>query len=161
MDADYYLETIQTVFQDYKLVNGTWDVRSPEGKVERVRPQDITTTALFTVEGELDDISGSGQTEAAHDLCSGIVRKEQRHFEVKGAGHYGIFSGRRWREAVYPQVRAFILEHDKPPTKAGGPVTETPDDNPPRRSLPKTASSATTVTVAGPSRPRRKGVGKA
>ncbi|MCY0536448.1 hypothetical protein OVV84_28120, partial [Klebsiella pneumoniae] len=80
------------------------DVRSPDGKIERVRPQDITTTALFTVEGELDDISGSGQTEAAHDLCSGIVRKEQRHLEAKGAGHYGIFSGRRWREVVYPQV---------------------------------------------------------
>ena len=62
MDADYYLETIKTVFQDYNLVHGTWDVRSPTGKIERVRPQDITTTALFTVEGELDDISGSGQT---------------------------------------------------------------------------------------------------
>jgi poly(3-hydroxybutyrate) depolymerase len=83
----------------------------PTGKIERVRPQDITTTALLTVEGELDDISGSGQTEAAHDLCTGIVRKEQRHLEAKGAGHYGIFSGRRWRETVYPVVRAFILEH--------------------------------------------------
>ena len=121
MDADYYLETIQTVFQDYKLVNGTWDVRSPEGKVERVRPQDITTTALFTVEGELDDISGSGQTEAAHGLCTGIVRKGQRHLEAKGAGHYGIFSGRRWREMVYPQVHAFILEHDTPQQKAAAP----------------------------------------
>ncbi|ODS66416.1 MAG: esterase [Acidovorax sp. SCN 65-108] len=144
MDADYYLETIQTVFQDYKLVHGTWDVRSPDGKIERVRPQDITTTALFTVEGELDDISGSGQTEAAHDLCSGIVRKEQRHLEAKGAGHYGIFSGRRWREVVYPQVRAFILEHEKPQAKIAAPVTETPDDNPPKR----IAAAATTKAVA-------------
>ncbi|WP_426304076.1 polyhydroxyalkanoate depolymerase [Acidovorax facilis] len=144
MDADYYLETIQTVFQDYKLVHGTWDVRSPDGKIERVRPQDITTTALFTVEGELDDISGSGQTEAAHDLCSGIVRKEQRHLEAKGAGHYGIFSGRRWREVVYPQVRAFILEHEKPQAKIAAPVTETPDDNPPQR----TAAAAATKAVA-------------
>ena len=112
MDADYYLETIQTVFQDFKLVHGTWDVRSPDGKLERVRPQDIKTTALFTVEGELDDISGSGQTQAAHGLCSGIVHKEQRHLEAKGAGHYGIFSGRRWREGVYPEVRDFILAHD-------------------------------------------------
>ncbi len=111
MDADYYLETIKTVFQDFKLVHGTWDVRSPGGQLERVRPQDITTTALLTVEGELDDISGSGQTEAAHDLCTGIVRKEQRHFEVPGAGHYGIFSGRRWRQQVYPRVKDFILEH--------------------------------------------------
>ena len=133
MDADYYLETIQTVFQDYKLVHGTWDVRSPDGKVERVRPQDIKTTALFTVEGELDDISGSGQTEAAHDLCSGIVRKEQRHLEAKGAGHYGIFSGRRWRELVYPQVRTFILEHEVPQKNAVAAVMEIPDDNPPVR----------------------------
>ena len=111
MDADYYLETIQTVFQDYKLVHGTWDVRSPEGKIERVRPQDISQGALLTIEGELDDISGSGQTRAAHDLCTGLPGKEQRHMEAKGAGHYGIFSGRRWRETVYPVVRAFILEH--------------------------------------------------
>jgi poly(3-hydroxybutyrate) depolymerase len=74
MDADYYLETIKVVFQEFNLVNGTWDVRSPDGKLERVRPQDITTTALFTVEGELDDISGSGQTEAAHELCSGVPK---------------------------------------------------------------------------------------
>ncbi|MBL7088934.1 polyhydroxyalkanoate depolymerase [Acidovorax sp.] len=126
MDADYYLETIQTVFQDYKLVNGTWDVRSPDGKIERVRPQDIKTTALFTVEGELDDISGSGQTEAAHDLCSGIVRKEQRHLEAKGAGHYGIFSGRRWRDIVYPKVRAFILEHELPAKPATAAAATTP-----------------------------------
>jgi len=111
MDADYYLETINTVFQEFKLVRGTWDVRNSAGQLERVRPQDIHATALLTVEGELDDISGSGQTEAAHHLCSGIVRKEHHHLEVKGAGHYGIFSGRRWREVVYPHVKKFILEH--------------------------------------------------
>ena len=157
MDADYYLETIETVFQEYKLVNGTWDVRSPEGKIERVRPQDITSTALFTVEGELDDISGSGQTEAAHDLCSGIVRKEQRHLEAKGAGHYGIFSGRRWREVVYPQVRAFIREHEKPQKRAAAAaaVTETPDDNPPRQVAAK-AAAATRPSVA-----KNGGTGKA
>ena len=113
MDADYYLETINTVFQEFKLVHGTWDIKNPQGKLERVRPQDIKTTSLLTVEGELDDISGSGQTEAAHKLCSGIVRKEQHHLEVKGAGHYGIFSGRRWREVVYPHVKRFILQHNQ------------------------------------------------
>ncbi len=111
MDADYYLETIRTVFQDFKLVNGTWQVRNPQGEVELVRPQDIRNTGLLTIEGELDDISGSGQTRAAHDLCTGIVSDEQRHFEVKGAGHYGIFSGSRWRNQVYPVVMKFILEH--------------------------------------------------
>lgn len=114
MDADYYLETIRTVFQEYRLVHGTWDVRSPEGQLERVRPQDIKTTAHFTIEGELDDISGSGQTEAAHGLCHNVPRERQKHLEVKGAGHYGIFSGRRWREVVYPQVRDFILQFNRP-----------------------------------------------
>ena len=99
MPAEYYLDTIKTVFQDFALVNGTWDVKG-----ELVRPQDITTTALLTVEGELDDISGAGQTQAAHELCTGIPKERQFHYDVEGAGHYGIFSGRRWREKVYPEV---------------------------------------------------------
>ena len=111
MDAHYYLETIATVFQDFKLVNGTWDVKGVDGKIERVRPQDIKTSALLTVEGELDDISGSGQTQAAHGLCSSIAANAREHFEAIGAGHYGIFSGRRWREQVYPEVKTFILAH--------------------------------------------------
>ena len=111
MDADYYLETIKTVFQEFALVKGTWDVRNPHGEAERVRPQDIKGTALLTVEGELDDISGSGQTQAAHQLCTGISSNHKQHLEVPGAGHYGIFSGRRWREIVFPQVRDFILAH--------------------------------------------------
>jgi poly(3-hydroxybutyrate) depolymerase len=110
MDANYYLETIRTVFQEFKLVNGTWDVLNRKGEPERVSPQDIRTTALMTVEGELDDISGSGQTAAAHDLCTGIDKSMKLHLEVEGAGHYGIFSGRRWRDAVYPQVKAFIAK---------------------------------------------------
>ena len=111
MDADYYLETIKTVFQDFNLVHGTWQVKGVNGQIEWVRPQDIQTTALFTVEGELDDISGSGQTAAAHGLCTGIAEKNKHHLEVPGAGHYGIFSGRRWRDIVYPQVCQFILNH--------------------------------------------------
>ena len=125
MDADYYLETIHVVFQDFSLVNGTWDVKNPQGKAERVKPADIKTTALMSVEGELDDISGSGQTQAVHDICTGVPKSEKRHFEAKGAGHYGIFSGRRWREHVYPEVKACILAHHvaaktataKPPAK--------------------------------------------
>ena len=114
MDADYYLETIRTVFQDFDLVHGTWDVKNPEGEIERVRPQDIRGSAMLTIEGELDDISGSGQTEAAHDLCTGISAAKRKHLEVQGAGHYGIFSGRRWRDMVYPEVKAFIAAHDQP-----------------------------------------------
>lgn len=111
MDADYYLETIKVVFQEFNLVNGTWDIKGVDGKVERVRPEDIKTTALFSVEGELDDISGLGQTEALHKICGGVVDSEQKHLIVEGAGHYGIFAGRRWREVVYPVLQAFIASH--------------------------------------------------
>jgi poly(3-hydroxybutyrate) depolymerase len=107
MPAEYYLDTIKTVFQDFALVNGTWEV---SGKM--VRPQDIRSTWLLTIEGELDDISGSGQTRAAHDLCTGIPKERRFHYEVEGAGHYGIFSGRRWRDMVYPTVRDFISNHN-------------------------------------------------
>ena len=117
MDANYYLETIDVVFQQFKLVNGTWDVKSVDGKSERVKPGDIKTTRVMTVEGELDDISGSGQTEAALDMCTGVAAAHKKHFEAKGAGHYGIFSGRRWRELVYPAVKAFISEANKPLNK--------------------------------------------
>ena len=107
LPAEYYLDTIKTVFQDFALVNGTWVVHG-----ESVRPQDITGTALLTIEGELDDITGGGQTRAAHDLCAGIPKSRQFHYDVMGAGHYGIFSGRRWREKVYPEVKNFIARFD-------------------------------------------------
>ena len=116
MPAEYYLDTIRRVFQEFALVNGTWVVDD-----QPVRPQDIRRTALLTIEGELDDISGAGQTKAAHDLCSGIPAEHRFHYDVEGAGHYGIFSGRRWREQVYPRVRAFIADYDKqavPATRA-------------------------------------------
>ena len=106
MPAEYYLDTIKVVFQDFALVNGTWKVAG-----ELVRPQDIKTTALLTIEGELDDISGAGQTRAAHGLCTGIPKDRQFHYDAIGAGHYGIFSGRRWREKVYPKVRDFIASY--------------------------------------------------
>lgn len=106
MDAAYYLETVRLVFQEFALARGTWDVRG-----ERVRPAAITETALFTVEGEKDDISGLGQTEAAHGLCENVPAGKRKHHVTPGAGHYGIFSGRKWRENVYPEVRAFIRAH--------------------------------------------------
>jgi poly(3-hydroxybutyrate) depolymerase len=109
MDADFYLDTIKVVFQDYNLAKGTWDVKGVDGKLERVRPQDITTTAVFSVEGELDDITGAGQTTAVHTLCSAIPEARHQHLEIKEAGHYGIFSGRRWHDQTYPALKAFIL----------------------------------------------------
>jgi poly(3-hydroxybutyrate) depolymerase len=103
MSADYYLDCIRVVFQEHLLPRGLWHVGG-----RRVAPEALSRPALLTIEGELDDISGAGQTRAVHELCSGISGDRKRHVTVQGAGHYGIFSGRRWREVVYPQVRDFI-----------------------------------------------------
>jgi poly(3-hydroxybutyrate) depolymerase len=121
MPAEYYLDTIKTVFQDFALVNGTWVVDG-----DLVRPQDITTSSLLTIEGELDDISGAGQTRAAHELCTGIPQSRRFHYDVQGAGHYGIFSGRRWREKVYPEVKAFIARFDTAGEDAVKPARRAP-----------------------------------
>jgi poly(3-hydroxybutyrate) depolymerase len=166
MDADYYLETIKTVFQEFKLVRGTWEVLNPEGKLELVQPHHITTTAHLTVEGELDDISGSGQTEAAHGLCTGIPKSMQKHMEVEGAGHYGIFSGRRWRDVVYPVVRDFIASYHQPFAAATPAVQPEPvaavhttpmvDKVAPRKAVPakKTTEAADTQTAPKAKRTR-------
>ena len=94
--------------------------------------------ASVTVEGELDDISGAGQTEAAHDLCSSIPKAHSQHYTVPGAGHYGIFSGRRWRELAYPEVKAFIYAHNKPVAAAS---------EVPAPAAPKVASKAASKTA--------------
>ena len=106
MPAEYYLETIRTVFQEFSLPKGTWQVGE-----KLVRPQDIEGVALFTIEGELDDISGSGQTHAAHDLCTAIPDAKRRQFTAPQCGHFGIFSGRRWREMICPRIGEFIRTH--------------------------------------------------
>lgn len=147
MDADYYLETIRVVFQDYSLVSGTWDIKGVNGKIERVRPGDIKTTALLSVEGELDDISGSGQTQAVHDICTGVPKTQQRHFEAKGAGHYGIFSGKRWRELVYPQVKAFILAHNQ---IASGQIVPAVKAVPPKGAPVKVAAKTSAKPAVAP-----------
>jgi poly(3-hydroxybutyrate) depolymerase len=106
MPAEYYLATIKRVFQEFQLPKGRLFVGE-----DLVRPQDIRDTALLTIEGELDDISGNGQTAAAHALCTGIPVSRREHFTAPGAGHYGIFSGKRWREVICPRVAAFIRAH--------------------------------------------------
>ena len=146
MPAEYYLDTIHTVFQDYSLVNGTWQVHG-----KPVRPQDIRTTALLTVEGELDDISGAGQTRAAHALCAGIPADRQFHYDVEGAGHYGIFSGRRWREKCYPVIRDFIARFQEPATPAGAPAPRV------RRAGGATSAAARAATPATATVPAKKG----
>ena len=101
--AEFYLQTIETVFQEHLLPRGKMVSR---GRV--VKPQDIRKTAVLTVEGERDDISGRGQTKAALNLCKNLDDKKKVHMEVKGAGHYGIFNGRKFRNIVVPKVVEFI-----------------------------------------------------
>ena len=106
MPAEYYLETIKAVFQEFALPKGRMFIRE-----QLVRPQAIAETALLTIEGELDDISGNGQTQAAHTLCTGIPEANREHFAVPKVGHYGIFSGKRWREVIAPHIAGFIRKH--------------------------------------------------
>ena len=103
MPAEYYLDTVRVVFQDFLLPKGKWEIGG-----ELVEPSAIESTALFTIEGELDDISGNGQTESAQKLCSNIPKRQRKHLLAKGVGHYGIFSGRKFRSLIYPQIKNFI-----------------------------------------------------
>ena len=104
LDAEFYLETVAWVFQEARLAKGELNYRG-----QRVEPRAIRRTALLTVEGERDDICALGQTSAAHDLCPGIKPYMRRHHMQAGVGHYGVFSGKRWEEQVYPIVRNMIL----------------------------------------------------
>lgn len=107
LPAEFYLETVQWVFQEFRLATGELEWRG-----RRVDPSAIRRTALLTVEGERDDICSVGQTLAAHDLCTSLRPYRKRHHLQAGVGHYGVFSGRRWNGQVYPIVRNFILAND-------------------------------------------------
>lgn len=106
LTAEFYLQTVKTVFKDHALPKGTMVSRG-----RAVDPAAIRRTALLTVEGEKDDISGLGQTRAAQDLCTALPASMRVHYEQPGVGHYGIFNGRRWREEIQPRVSAFIRAH--------------------------------------------------
>jgi polyhydroxyalkanoate depolymerase len=103
LPAEFYLETVKAVFQDHLLALGKLKVHDL-----LVEPHAIRRTALLTVEGERDDICGLGQTLAAQDLCSGLRQHMKLHRVQTGVGHYGVFSGRRWNNEVYPVVRDII-----------------------------------------------------
>jgi poly(3-hydroxybutyrate) depolymerase len=103
LPADYYLQTVQRIFQDHDLPRGALMHRG-----RAVRPEAIRRTALLTVEGERDDICAVGQTMAALDLCPNIPLANRHHHLQAGVGHYGVFSGRKWAAEVYPKVRAMI-----------------------------------------------------
>ncbi|MGH8790481.1 MAG: polyhydroxyalkanoate depolymerase [Cupriavidus necator] len=105
MAAEFYLDTVRTVFQEFQIAFGTWQVRG-----QSVRPQDIRSTALLTVEGELDDISGRGQTHAAHDLCRGLSSRDKRLVTIAGCTHYDLFRGPVWRTEVSPRICDMIRD---------------------------------------------------
>ena len=103
LPAEFYLETVERVFQQHLLPLGRLEWRGV-----RVEPRAIRRTALFTVEGEKDDICAVGQTVAAQDLCTSVRPTMRRHHVQTGAGHYGVFSGARWRSEIYPKLRSLI-----------------------------------------------------
>jgi poly(3-hydroxybutyrate) depolymerase len=103
LPAEFYLETVEKVFQTYELATGALRWRG-----RPVRPQAIRRTWLLTVEGERDDICAVGQTVAAHDICSGIRPYMKVHHIQTGVGHYGVFSGRKWNQQIYPRLREMI-----------------------------------------------------
>jgi poly(3-hydroxybutyrate) depolymerase len=103
LPADFYLETVERVFQTYDLARGALEWRG-----RRVNPAAIRVTALLTVEGEKDDICALGQTLAAQDLCTGVRQFMRTHYVQTGVGHYGVFSGGRWNNFIYPVVRDVI-----------------------------------------------------
>ncbi len=103
LTAEFYLQTVDRVFVNHDLPNGSYMHREM-----LVDPSKITRTALMTVEGERDDISGVGQTEAAHDLCSSLPQEKKRHHLQLGVGHYGVFSGSRFRKDVVPMIVDFV-----------------------------------------------------
>ena len=107
LTAEFYLETVQMVFQDHALPRGTLTYRG-----NKIEPRAIRRTMLLTVEGERDDICAIGQTMAAHDLCTGLRPYMKRHHLQTGVGHYGVFSGKRWESQVYPMLKNVILSSD-------------------------------------------------
>jgi polyhydroxyalkanoate depolymerase len=104
LPAEFFIETVQKVFQEYHLPRGIFEYH---GRV--IDPGAIKSTALLTVEGERDDICSLGQTLAAHDLCKSIKPFRKKHYVQAGVGHYGVFSGKRWQTQIYPVVKNTIL----------------------------------------------------
>lgn len=107
LPAEFYLETVSRVFQEHLLPRWLLPYRG-----RKVDPSAIHKTALLTVEGERDDICSVGQTLAAHDLCSSIMPFRKKHYVQAGVGHYGVFSGSRWQNQIYPLVRNVILANE-------------------------------------------------
>jgi poly(3-hydroxybutyrate) depolymerase len=109
LTAEFYLQTVERVFITQDLAHGTYHYRD-----QLINPDDITQTALLTIEGERDDITGPGQTQAAHTLCSGLPAHMKADHLQMGVGHYGVFSGKRFRSDVVPVISKFVADHQGP-----------------------------------------------
>jgi polyhydroxyalkanoate depolymerase len=106
LPAEFYLETVNRVFQEHRLPKGTLTWRH-----RKIDPRAIRQTALLTVEGERDDICAPGQTVAAHELCTSVNPLKKHHHLQPGAGHYGVFAGGKWQTQIYPEIRNLILRN--------------------------------------------------
>ena len=149
MPAHYYLDTIRRVFLEQSLPKGEMEYRG-----RHVDLSAIDAMALMTVEGELDDITGRGQTACALELCSGIPDNRKTHVEEEGVGHYGIFNGRKFRQQIAPKVKAFFKDMAAPKAeapkaeapKAEAPKAEAPKAEAPKAEAPKAAAPKAAVT---------------
>lgn len=107
LTEEFYLQTIREVFQEHSLPEGKFMHRG-----RRVKPEIIDDVALLTIEGEKDDISGIGQTQAAHDICTNIPASMKTDYIQTGVGHYGVFNGSKWRTEIQPKIAEFIRRFD-------------------------------------------------
>ena len=112
LNAAYYLQTVEEVFQKHSLPNGTFVHRSKTVDLGKIKD-----TALLAVEGERDDISGIGQTKAALHLATGLAAAKKKYHLAPEVGHYGIFNGSKWREKIAPVLEEWIARHDRPALK--------------------------------------------
>ena len=139
LSAEFYLQTVDTVFVRQALPKGEMTHRGAP-----VDPAAIRRVALLTVEGENDDISGLGQTQAAHGLCSNIPPDLKSHWMQPGVGHYGVFNGSRYRAEIAPRIADFVLSNNGEGSRGGKPVAKnaSPPAAKPNGSMPAPAPTA-------------------
>jgi len=152
LTKEFYLQTIETVFLKHALPEGTMTHRG-----RPVRPSAIRDTALLTVEGELDDITGMGQTQAAHTLCSGLSADKQMDYVQPGVGHYGVFNGSKFRANIQPRIADFIRRHARGAVVAEpAPAVVEPIVAPqPAPAVEAAAAPEPAAAPAAPAKPRR------
>lgn len=147
LTAEFYLQTVDVVFQRHALPKGEMTHRGLP-----VTPSKITKCALLTVEGEKDDISGVGQTEAAHALCSSLPDSKRAHYVQPGVGHYGVFNGSRFRTEIAPRITDFILTHNGGRPRANGAAKPAAPKKAPQAAPAKAAAPASAAKPVEPAK---------